>query len=474
MPENVVADSIEQGEKTLLQVDQNTSIGKKQKWLQAWLTVFFQEDPKLDLTKKFTYENETVRYLTFLSEFAPDNYYVERYFEAIGEIDDAANTLKKSNKSVNFGRWFFWITCGVPSLVIILAILFNGLPETVNPVKGHIVPTFIICSIGAFIFNAALWGPGFWTSMVPGAVAGVILTAIFYIGFVLSAGLLGIAIIVILTWLLIWKTIGFIRLHKVNTGGVNIRGDEFEYRQLDALYYAYKDINLAKDNVITQYSDMQTSNNRTNRSDIWFTGWRWGAIVWMLLVLWYFWTPGLSGERSWVTEIENIKAKSGQWVLGTWKAIYGGTTIVCNIDSVAPDDQIYGTMIIAGQRPVAACGKVWNEKDTLPESFRFWPEEIGYGRQTIEATYNKREKKMEGYYYDRKKVMHQISFTQTPLVTKKSVSTATSSTPKKASKKKVEKPVESEKSDQYSATQEDNTANQTKSSGHILGEDTLY
>ncbi|MDE5744416.1 MAG: hypothetical protein K2H84_01990, partial [Paramuribaculum sp.] len=475
IPENVVADSIEPGEKTLLNVNRDASVGKKQRWLQAWLTVFFQEDPKLDLTTEFTYENETVRYLKFLSEFAPDNYYVERYFEAISDIDDAANTLKKSNKGINFGRWFFWITCGIPSLVMIFAILFNGLPETVNPIKGHIIPTFIICAIGAYIFNAALWGGGFWTSVVPGAVAGAVLTAIFYIGFALFHGLIGIAVIVVLVWLLIWKTVRFLRLHKVNTGGVKIRGDEFEYRQLDALYYAYKDINLAKDNVITQYADMQTSHNRTNRSDIWFTGWRWGAIVWMLLALWYFWTPGVSGERSWVTEIENIKAKSGRWALGTWKAKYGGTTIVCNIDSVAPDDQIYGTMIIAGKTSVPAHGKVYNENDTLPNSFFFRPDDVeGFKEQTIHAQYNTREKKMEGYYYDRKEIMHQISFTLTPLPTQKPASEAKSSTSGKSSKKKVEKPVESKQQEQSAATQEDASVNEQKSSGNILGEDTLY
>lgn len=476
---NVVADSIEQGQQTTLSMtNDNPDEGEKQRWLQAWLTVFFQEDPKLDLSKKFTYENETVKYLNFLSRLAPDNFYVERYFDAIGDIDDAANTLKKSNKSVNFGRWFFWITCGIPSVVMILAILFSGLPETINPIKGHIIPTFIICTIGAFIYNTALWGPGFWTSIVPGAVAGAVLTAVFYACFAFFPEFLGIAVIVILVWLLIWKTIGFLRLHKADTGGVNIRGDEFEYRQLDALYYAYKDINLAKDNVITQYADMQTENNRTNRSDIWFCGWRWGAVVWTLSVLWYFWTPALSQERSWVTEIQNIQAKSGQWAIGSWEAKYGRTRIVCNIDSVNTRNEIFGTMIIAGQTPVAARGKVANDNDTLPESFSFKPEETEYGKQTIDATYNKMEKKMEGYYYDRKGVMHQIAFTSTPLDKQKPDSEPTSSsqstTKKRSGKKKEPTRTDDAARSRSEAIEEASSENSNQTSGNILGEDTMY
>ncbi len=476
LPRNVVRASIENGQHTLLNFQDENDEGIKQRWLQAWLTVFFQEDPKLDLTKRFTYENKTVEYLDFLGQFDPDNFYVVRYNDAINEIDDAAKTLKKSYKGVNFGRWFFWITCGIPSVVMILALLINGLPESVNPIKGHIIPTFVICTIGAIIYNAAMWGPGFWTTLVPSAVVGAVLTAVFYAAFAWFPGFLAIAIMVVLGILLVWKSISFIRIHETDTGGVTIRGDEFEYRQLDALYYAYKDINLSKENVITQYSDLQVANNSVNRSNIWFDGWRWGGIVWMLFALWYFWTPGFSGDRCWLTEQEAIKAKSGKWVLGTWKVKYGSTTIVCNIDSINPEDQIFGTMVIAGQAPVAAHGKVWSENDTLPEMFRFWPDEMGYGKQTLEGSYNKGRKVMEGHYYDRKKILHTVNFVQTPLTTSEQKSTATSakSQPKKSAPKKVEEPAPVETTPETTPEPEATATEPESSSGNILGEDTLF
>ncbi len=37
-------------------------------YLKDWLTVFFQEDPFKDLSPKFTYEQETVKYLEFIEK----------------------------------------------------------------------------------------------------------------------------------------------------------------------------------------------------------------------------------------------------------------------------------------------------------------------------------------------------------------------------------------------------------------------
>ena len=69
-------------------------------WLAAWLTVFFQENPKLDLSQKFTYEKETAKYIEFISSLDPKNYYAQRYNRAIKQIDTASKKLEKSEKKV--------------------------------------------------------------------------------------------------------------------------------------------------------------------------------------------------------------------------------------------------------------------------------------------------------------------------------------------------------------------------------------
>ncbi len=392
------------------------SEGKNVPWLDAWLTVFFQENPKLDLSQQFTYEKETVKYVEFIGKYAPKNYYYDRYSTAIDRIDKAAGKLDKSEKSVTAKRNIFLLLGGIPTLITILGTLLFGLPD-VNPIAGHFWVTTFICGIGILIFYSTLFG--FWNGIIPGAIGGAICAGLLYAGFRWFPSFLCFILGAILVLGAFIASYYLFKREKVDTGGKSIRGDEFEYRQLDSLYYAYHQQDDTLDNVITKYSEWQQSYNKTNKENISFIGWRWVSVVWVLFALWYFITPQVSGSNSWTTEVENIKAKTGQWVVGKWVVKYAGgsTRIVCNIDSVANGETIFGTMAIAGQAPVKAKGLVHSKNDTLPGSFTFYPENHEAGKQLLQAEYNKREKEMEGYYSDRKGISHQITFLTTPIKT---------------------------------------------------------
>ncbi|MDE6556530.1 MAG: hypothetical protein K2K55_06155, partial [Duncaniella sp.] len=387
-----------------------------------------------------TYENETARYLECLGEFAPDYYYVARYDEAIADIDSAAMSIRQSKKGTKFGQWFFLLFCGIPSIIMIIALLTAGLPD-VNPIKGHIVATFIICMIGSAVFESALWGFELFSTLIPSAIAGAVITGIFYALFAFSPDAVNFTMLAVLIIGLLYRGYKLIRLEKVDLNK-DIQGDEFEYRQLDALYYAYKETGKTLDNVVTKYAELQSGADYTNRSNLTYSGLRWAAVVWMLFVLWYFWTPALSGERSWTTEVIETRAKAGQWVLGTWEfKLNSGTRIVCTVDSIEDGKNIFGTMKIGKQAPVEANGVVHNESDTLPDSFSFHALTGGYNKQNLNVTYNPRTKKPEGYYYDRNSIMHQITFVRTPLNLKNS-ETPARSTSEKSSKKKKEKSLD--------------------------------
>lgn len=387
-------------------------------WLDAWLTVFFQENPKLDLSQQFVYEKETAKYIEFIGKHASNNYYYDRYSTAIGKIDQATVKLDKSEKSVTAKRNIFLLFGGIPTLLLILGVLSWGLPE-VNPISGHFWATTLICGAGIAWFSTMSFGE-FWNSLIPGAVGGVICAGLLYAGFrwFPSALCITVGTILILGGLI--AIYYLFKREKVDTGGKQIRGDEFEYRQLDSLYYAYHQQDEALDNVITKYSEWQQSYNKTNKDNISFVGWCWSSVVWPLFVLWYFITPQMSGSNSWASEVEGIKAKAGQWVIGKWEAKYAGgnTRIVCDIDSVAEGKKIFGTITIAGQTPVKATGTVYNRNDTLPKSFTFYPEEHEFGKQELSAEYVNSDKKMKGHYYDRKGIMHQLKFLSTPLPAK--------------------------------------------------------
>lgn len=433
--------------------------GRPQPWLDAWLTLFYQENPALDLSTKFTYEKETAKYLEFMDRFAPGNYYVKRYNEAIEEIDDATGSIKSSERGVKMRRNIFLLLGGVPSIIMILGLLFGGLPD-VNPIKGHVLLTFIICTLGSIGFSATMWGFGFFTTILPGAVSGAVLTLILYLGFALFPQLLLIALIVVLAYYLILRCWKLMHRHKVDTDGKKITGNEFEYRQLDALYYAYKDTGNTLNNVMTKYAEMQESYDYTNRENISYDGWRWVSVVWMLFALWYFWTPALSGDNSWTSEVEAIQVQKGKWVLGQWKVKYAGgkTTIICNIDSVEDGKKIYGTMVIAGRAPVEAQGVVSSDNDTLPDAFTFYVKNAGVQKQTLSVEYDSRDKDYSSYYYDRNGIMNQMTVVSTPDDALKAKSTAPSKKSKKSKPKAVadDKPVENEDLQQKAAAEPQN------------------
>lgn len=398
LPSKVIAEACS-GRERSLRLDNPAP----QAWLDAWLTLFFQENPRLDLSKQFTYEKETARYMEFLEEYVPDNYYTQRYAEAISEIDHATRQLDKSGKTIKRKRNFFLLLSGIPTLIMVLGTLLFGLPDG-NPVKGHVMATFAICSIGLFCCSTYIMG--FWNSIIPGAIAGAVATGVLYLGFSLFPNLMVLVLGIFLIGGYAFIAYYLCKRDKVDTGGKEVRGDEFEYRQLDALYYAFHQANSTLDNVITKYAEMQQSYDKTTKQDIGSLGLTWAFLVYTLFALWYFATPQVSGERSWMVENARLDSKADQWALGRWGAAFGdGTPVVIKIDSVAKH-KAFGTITVGKRKPVVmkAEGEVSSRKDTLPKLFRLRTVD-SKSKYAGEYTgdYDHHSKKMSGYFTDNAK-----------------------------------------------------------------------
>lgn len=397
--------------------------GKPQPWLDAWLTLFYQENPQLDLSQKFTYEKETAKYMDLLCEIAPGGYYQNRYSYAMEEINDSAKQIKSGTKNVVRNRWIYLLLSWIPGLLIIGGLLLFGLPEG-NPIKGHVVPTLLILLVGFTIyrfFHEYISGMSNFELFVDVPVAAgwaIGVTIFLYAGFSIFPEYLHYIIMGLIAYLLIKNTIEMMWHKKVDTGGVTITGDEFEYKQLDALYYTFRQSNNTIENVLTKYAEMQGGYDKSANNNNFVVGMGLITRMWMFFALWYLATPQVSGERSWASENQAIEIVKGKWVLGSWTVKYasGSTKIICNIDSVEDGKYIYGTMTIAGQAPVKAKGNVKSENDTVPLSFSFWPVDGGGAmKQCVSAEYISRNNEMKGYYNDRKGVSHQINFIATPL-----------------------------------------------------------
>ena len=390
--------------------------GKKMRWLDAWLAVFYQEDPQLDLSEQFTYEKTTAEYVELLCAYAPDNYYVDRYYEALATVDVAAKQIQKDRRKLRLKQWAYILLCGLPSLAMIFGGLIFGTSET-NPIYNH-----FWASAGIFfVFGMVLLfrDLGFTLTLIPACGSAIIGSGLLWAGFKWWPEATPILVAVILALMAVVFLIAIFKTNKVDTGGKIIRGDEFEYRQLDALHYAYKELDDELENVVTEYAQLEDNNYDLNSQETGKTGRLWAFAVLPLFVIWCFITPQITGSHSWVTENQRVEAMKGQWALGTWDAHYkdGTTRIIANIDSVAPNgEEIFGTMIIAGQAPMKAHGNVKSKNDTLPDTFLFWPIEGGdREKRSMQGIYLRTKKEMTGNYFDRHRKVHKLEFTKIPL-----------------------------------------------------------
>ena len=471
-PKDVVAKALG-GDKNEMPTGDGTPVA----WLDAWLTVFFQENPKLDLSKKFTYEKETAKYIEFISKLDPKDFYAQRYNKAIKQIDNASKKLEKSDKKVKRNRIFFLLLAGIPTLLILGLSWFFAIPE-VNPISGNFFSTWFICFVALAICAGILF-ESFFGSLIPGAICGLIVAGIAWCGFAWFPSVLYFIVGALILGGGIIAVAALFKRDKVDTGGKVISGNMFEYRQLDALYFTFRDTDEQNvENAITLYSQQQRSYDKETRMDMASVGWFWAAPVWMIFLLWFFATPELSGHYSWVYDrVGAEKVVPGRWVLGTWEFKIGtGTRIVCNIDSVENGKDIYGSIKIGSQAPVAAVGHISSKHDTIPESFSFRVETGAYNKQNLDATYNSRKKEWTGLYYDRKTIGNDVTFIKTPMTNSEAVQKSSTPKQKTPSTKKKEAPVVNIEEPVEEVIVEEPTQETNEyqpSSSNILGEDTM-
>ena len=451
--------------------------GKPVPWLDAWLTLFFQEKPMLDLSEPFTYEKETAKYTEFIGQLDKENKFYRRYRKGIRQIDKSASKLRQSERSLKIKRTLFTVLGVIPTLIMLIASWFLDFPDG-NPIKGHFMATWGICLIGFWIIWSTMFD-GFFSGIVPGIVGGLVAAAFAYAGFAWFPSVLYLLCGIILLVGAIVAIVYMFKREKIDTGGLEIKGDEFEYRQLDALYFAYRLGSDTVDNVVTELSEAQRSQDELTRENIGDVGGVWLPVVWMIFLIWYFATPQLSRSNAWVPMAGVEKPVPGKWVMGRWEAKYasGSTKIVCNIDSVEDGKYIYGTMEIAGQPPVKATGTVSSKHDSIPESFSFHVKDAGYNKQSFDASFNSVNKAWNCYYYDRKTIMHEMTLLSTPF-DKKQSAVAPPSKPKnetKSNRNESPQPINDVQLTEEEVVEEDVSIDaETKPSENILGGDTMY
>ncbi len=457
--------------------------GEPLPWLSYWLTVFYQENPRLDLSQQFTYEKETAKYTEFIASIAPDYYYAKRYQKAIKKIDKSGQRLEKSDKKIKRNTIIYSVLAGIPTIAVLSLPWIFGRPDY-NPISGHFWITYALCAIALGMFGGKLkessgegwlWGLG----------GGLVLTGVIWCGYAWFPGALyfiAAALLVVITLYCLKEILT--AKEKVDTGGKVISSDMFEYRQLDALYFAYKDDEKDVDTAVTKYSSTQVQWDQSALRSINRYGWMWISAAWLMAAIWYFATPSFSGNNAWIN-VQKVKALAGSWALGNWEVKYkeGSTTINFTIDSVYKGKEVFGTMIIAGQKPVPAKGSIRNRNDSVPNFIFFKPAE-GYSKQEVYGRFDRDSMTWSGNYTDRKGVVHEVQYLKSPypvIAVEEQVEVSSNSSPKRSSKaKKSSAPAVSNTDQNKNMSESAEDANnaeenkENKTSTNILGEDTLY
>ena len=202
--------------------------------LDDYLTLFFHENPFLDLKKKFTFEKETVKYLEKLEKLNPKDAWVQNFRIGTSEVEGKM----KKNKRLKITH----LSCKLLFSLLTFALTAFTIYEAV----GFVMPTFdpgwwvtlpaVILAVALCVVLFLIDWHWFWAIVV--AVVGffiisvILKIAIIYLNFI-AAGLL-------LLWLIPATIKGLVKNNPFKYISSKIKGLNFEGQYLEPLHFAFK------------------------------------------------------------------------------------------------------------------------------------------------------------------------------------------------------------------------------------------
>lgn len=135
--------------------------------VEAWVSVFYQEDPNLDKSIKYTYEKSTAEYMKFLNSFGFESPQMERYNSSRQIVESRAKKLRSSLALVKKGRLIVSLITLLPLCIAALLLAFVWKPEFGSLSFGSvftpvaIILTIVFCFIDGFagkIIGEIIWG----------------------------------------------------------------------------------------------------------------------------------------------------------------------------------------------------------------------------------------------------------------------------------------------------------------------------
>lgn len=248
--------------------------------VEAWVSVFYQEDPNLDKNIKYTYERKTAEYMEFLSSQGFSSPEIGRYNSSKQIVESRAMKLRSTLSIVKKGRLVVSLITLIPLCVAALLLAFVWRPEfgslrfdsVFTPVA--VILTIVFCFMTGFagkIIGEIIWG------CIVGAIISYIIVYLSKFTSTITPYAAA-AIVAALGMYFYTRCIGIKLKEKEND---ELLHPDFEHLELEPLHEAYHPNFNGFDSSIGD----ETNNYSTYLSQINKTMWRRAVPVGIITVL---------------------------------------------------------------------------------------------------------------------------------------------------------------------------------------------
>lgn len=330
--------------------------------LGAWIATFFQENPEADLSEKFAYEKLTVQFVDFIRSICPDWEPVKNYDEAIAKVDENVKKASRTSGGVKVIKWIFGPVMFAILLFTLLATIIKGIPDY-NPVDGHFWAfTITLAIIGTVAIYATDNSFGFFANIGASLVGGAVVT--FLLKLLLGAASpyltwIYAAIILVVGLVLFLYMRSELSVNYYSTDGINVANPGFQYRELEALHYAFVDPWLPYACTVEEYVEPFVKDNKRliGQGIAWGMG---GVLISIMLFFGlYYLSPAIGGTRSIGYEAINPGLK----LAGPYHGTMGDNAMTLRLDSLT-HFQVDSASIVVGKAKALALSGTVTKKDS--------------------------------------------------------------------------------------------------------------
>ncbi len=288
--------------------------------LQDWLTLFYQEDPALDLKTKYTYEKATVKYLEHLKKLDGEHIDVKNYYVGKKAVNKTLSYLKRKHRVHLLSKVLVGALTLLAAVVVILGLLNVHIPINAEDHKGWIAIVAAVFGILGLLVMYFAANSGCLVNLIVGGVVYVVVGLILYfcvpyVGYI-AAGLL-------VLMLIFWFIKSYIKYSMQTKAHKNLLHPSFEELELEPLHFTFSDDQTFKSSIDDDSHDyayyLSTGTKKFYKQLIF----PWILIIGLGCLM--YWAS--SQSAGWLIDAEISQALKGEWQ-GTFEGRNATFTIV--------------------------------------------------------------------------------------------------------------------------------------------------